>query len=90
MGVGAAHAEGTHPRDAPFSITFSATGPGLPFHGNPEGEIGPIDMGIRGLEMQVGRDLFVLQRQYDLHQPRNARRCFQVSDIGLHRSDGER
>src|SRR5215470_5974396 len=47
------------------------------------------NIGIRLLEVQIGRNLSVLQHQRHLNDPRHARPGFQMSDIGFDRSDYE-
>ena len=42
------------------------------------------------MEMQVGRNLALLQGKHHFHQPSNAGGCLQVADVGFHRADIER
>ena len=48
------------------------------------------DRRVQRLEVQVRRNLPVLQRQHDLDQPGDARRRFEMADVGLHRADNQR
>ena len=41
---------------------------------------------VDGVEVQMGRNLAVPQHEHDLDQSGDARRAFQVSDVGLHRA----
>ena len=61
-------------------------GPGR--HG--KGKPCPVDERIALFEMQVRRNLLVLERQHDLDEARDARGRFEVSDVGLHRSHEQR
>ena len=50
----------------------------------------PLNVGIRRAEMQMGRNLAMLQGQHRLDKTDNARRSFQVTNIGLDRADEQR
>ena len=49
---------------------------------------GEIDLGIRPLEVETGRDFSAFQCQRSLDQAGKPRRLFQVPNVGLHRADG--
>ncbi len=85
MGVGAAEAEGTDPCDPPALDGR----PGGTLGGNGQGEFLPGNERIGVVQVQVGRDFAVLQRQNDLDQAGDPRGGFQVPQIGLHRTDGQ-
>ena len=70
---------------APFAIR-----PRLQRGRNEQRRIVKLDVRIGVVKMQIGRDLAVMNRQRRLHQARNTRRRFAVSEVRLHRSDRER
>ena len=49
-----------------------------------------INVRIRRLKIQAGRDLAVVNGKYQLDQSRDAGRSFKVADIGFHRTDEQR
>ncbi len=49
---------------------------------------GEIDLGIELCEIRTGNELLVPELEQHLGQSRNSGRAFQMSDIGLDRSDG--
>ena len=50
----------------------------------------PLNVRIRRVEVQMGRNLAMLQGQHRLDKPDDARRGFQVTNIGLDRADEQR
>src|SRR5262249_38811669 len=48
---------------------------------NCDGHIGPIDGGIAGLEMKIGRNLMTLKAKYHLDEPCHAGCGFEMADI---------
>ena len=46
-----------------------------------------IDQRVRHGEVQAGRYLAMLESQNSLDEPRRSRRCIQMTDVRLHRSD---
>ena len=79
--VCAAEAEGADAGDAP-----AAGWPWRPHGGDRHRHLSPGDVRARVQEMQVRRNLVVLERKDHLDQARNPGRGLQVSDIGLHRT----
>src|SRR5208283_437345 len=81
MAVGAAPAEGAcapHRGFPPFRPRFK-----LGDHSKVRGP--EINVRIRRLEIQAGRDLAVVKSKYQLDQPRDAGGSFKVTNIGFHR-----
>ena len=68
----------------------SAAGHGVRLVGTTSGRSRHVDVRIRTLQVQVRRNLVVLQRQHDLDQAGDAGRGFEMPDVRLHRSDGQR
>ena len=65
----------------------SACGPVLPLRRNHNREIIPRNVGIGVFQVKMWRNLSMLQRKNDFHQPRNSSSCFQMPDIGFDRTD---
>ena len=68
----------------------STAGHGQPLRRDGHGPVIPGDMRVGVLEMQVRRDLAVLQRQDHFNQAGDAGGGLQVADIGLDRADQQR
>ena len=66
---------------------FPRFGPRFKFGDNSKIRGREINVRIRRLEIQAGRDLAVVNRKYQLDQTRDARRSFKVANIGFHRTD---
>ena len=77
MGICAAHAKGTDARQAPPARIRARYA--LRRHHDLAGV--PRNIGIGGVEVQVRRNLFMLQREHHFNQPRDARCPFQMSNI---------
>ena len=60
---------------------------GVPMRRNLNRQPRPRHVRVRRREVQVRRDVLVLQRQYQLDQPGDAGRGLEVSDVGLHRAE---
>ena len=58
--------------------------------GNLQGRVFELQQRVDGLQVQVRRNLAVPQHEDDLDQAGDARRAFQVADVGLHRADHQR
>ena len=86
MGIAAAEAERTDTGD-PFSVDRLPVGePG----GNHERVFLPGDVRTWLLQMQVRRNLSMLEHQHDLQQARNPGCGFKVAEVGLDRTEGDR
>ncbi len=83
VGVGAAEAERADSRDPPSTVGR----PRRPDRRHHDRHRFPIDVGRGILEVQVGRDLLVLEGQNGLDEAHHARRRLQVAQVGLHRAD---
>ena len=81
-----AEAERAHAPD-PSSVD---AGPGSSLRGDGDRQTLPGNVGIGGGEVQVGRNLLVLEGEHYLEKTRDACRGLQVADVGLDRSDEER
>jgi len=87
VSVGAGNPEGVHARQArPASIA----GPVQHFGRDLERQTVPVDSGVGVPQMQVFRYHALIHDQYGLDQSRHARCRFQVTHVGLHRTDQQR
>ncbi len=82
--VGAREAEGAHAGDPP------RLRPNGFLLRDPHGQVGPGDVRIRVVEMEVPRDPLVLQREHDFDQAGDTGGRLQVADVGLHRAQEQR
>ncbi len=85
MDVGAAHAKRTESRKS-----FLLGGPWRGRRGNPQCQVVPGDVGIRVIEMEMGGNLPMAQREDHLDETGDPRGGFEVADVGLHRADHQR
>ena len=84
VGVGAAEAEGAHPRPP----RLLARRPVGQLRGDVDRRGGEVELGVRGPVVEGRRDLAVLERQHRLDQPGHAGGDVQVTQVRLHRADG--
>src|SRR5262245_27441832 len=83
MRVRSAETEGADTRAARRSAGLSVRQLG----GDDEGAVGEIDLGIRFLVVDAGRDLTVLERQDGLEQAGHTGGRVEVSEVALDRAD---
>ncbi len=83
VAVGAAQAEGADPGDQ----ALLRGGPGAQGRGHREAQLCERGVRVRRLEIEVRRQLTVLDRQSCLEEAHDAGRSFEVSDVGLCRAD---
>ena len=62
----------------------------VPSRESPAGSAPQLDVRVRLAEVQVRRNLAVLQREHDLDEPGDAGRRLEMADVGLDRSDDQR
>ena len=86
VGIGAADPKGIHRGHGPSA----GRRPGLQTGGHTEPQPLKRDRGIGRLKMQAGRDRSILQRKRRLDQAGQTRRRFQMSDVGLDRTEDTR
>ena len=86
MCIRAAETKGANATDALASRSLRPRGERS---GHMHGGVGPIDMGIGRVQMQMGWDLPMLEGQNQFHQPSHTSCHLQMAHIGLHRADIE-
>ena len=85
MCVGAGEAEGADARDARSVHRLPRCETGR-YH---NGQFCPVDVRIGIAQVQMGRDLTMLECQHDLDEADDPRGGFQMADVGLDRADCE-
>ena len=86
MGIGTAESEGTYTGYPP-----SFQGQPFPaFRCHLQGQVLPVDMGVRIREMQMRRYVPVLKSKYYLYHAGDSSRRLKMSHVGLHRPDYQR
>jgi hypothetical protein len=83
VSIGAAEAEGVDASEHGAAVA----GEGLQLLNYAQVEGREVDVGIRRIEMQGGRNGAVPERERNLDEAGDARGCFEVADIRLDRTD---